>query len=66
MGWSLWVVSVRTGVDPVKIVQIRSESESVNRSLDVFFDMAGRVGDSALGSEDVKSTFGGHCTGSQC
>lgn len=45
----------------MEVVEIRSESEPVNRPLDVFLDVLCRVGYFELGSEDVKSTLRGHC-----
>jgi hypothetical protein len=52
---------IRTGVDSVEIVEIGSKSKPVNRPLYVFLDVVGRVSYLSFGSEDVKSTFGGHC-----
>jgi len=52
---------IRTGVDSVEVVEIGSESEPVNRPLDVILDVLRRVGYFELGSEDVKSTLGGYC-----
>jgi len=57
----LRVFYIRTGVDSVEIVEIGSESEPVNRSLDVFLDVLRGVGYFELGSKDVKSTLGGYC-----
>ena len=57
----LRVFYIRTGVDSMEVVEIWSESEPVNRSLDVFLDVLRGVGYFELGSEDVKSTLGGYC-----
>lgn len=51
----------RTGVNSVEIVEIGSETKSVDCSLNVFFDVSGRVGYLTFRPKDVKSTLGGHC-----
>lgn len=51
----------RTGVDSVEVVEIGSETQSLDCSLDVFFDVGGRVGYLSFRPKDVKSTLGGHC-----
>lgn len=52
---------IRTGVDSVEVVEIRSESESVNRSFEIFLDVRRRVCHFKLGFKYLKSTLGGHC-----
>lgn len=53
---------LRTGIDPVKIVEIRCEAQSLDGALNVFLDVSGRVGDFALRSEDFEATFRGDYT----
>jgi hypothetical protein len=42
----------------VKIVQIRSKAQPLNRTIDVFLDMFGRVGDTSF-FENCKAALGG-------
>lgn len=50
----------------MEIVKIRSEPKSVDCPLDVFLDVSGGVRNRPLGSEDIESTLGGHCTATPC
>lgn len=50
-----------TGVDPVQIVEIRSETESLNGAFDVLLNVRSRVGDRTIPSDDVEATFRSDC-----
>jgi hypothetical protein len=50
-----------TGVDSVKIIQIRSETEAFNRAFNVLLDMRGGVGDCSFTTKGVDTTFRGNC-----
>lgn len=50
-----------TGVDSVKIIQIRRESEAFNRAFDVLLDMRGGVGDCSFTTKGLDTTFRGNC-----
>lgn len=41
----------------MKVVEVRSETKSLNSALDVLLDVRSRVGDTA-GAKNVKSTLG--------
>lgn len=47
-----------TWVDPVEIVEVGSEAEPLNGTLNVLIDMGRRVGDGAGGGKDVESALG--------
>jgi hypothetical protein len=46
----------------VQIIEVRSEAKPLNRSLDVFLNVVGRVGHFSFRTKDVKSTLRGNCT----
>lgn len=50
-----------TRINPVQIIQIRSESQSFNGSFDVLLDVGGRVGDGTITVENIEPTFRGDC-----
>lgn len=45
----------------MKVVEIGSKSEPLNRSFDIFLDMSGRIGNAAV-PEGVESAFRGNCS----
>lgn len=51
---------VRTGVNAVEVVQIRSEAQSLNCSLNVRLDVRGRVGHGTI-FKGCETTLGGDC-----
>lgn len=50
-----WIIL--TGINSVKVVEIRGETKSVDRPLDVFFNVFGRVRHFSLGPKNLKSTL---------
>lgn len=38
----------RTGIDPMEVVQVRSEAKSLNRPIDVLLDVRRRIRDRAV------------------
>lgn len=53
-----------TWVYAVEIVEVGSEAEPLNGTLNVLIDMGRRVGDSAGGAKDIESTLG--CNWATC
>lgn len=50
-------VPLRTGVNPVEIVEVRCETKPLNCPFDVFLDVSCRVGHGSSSREHVKSAF---------
>lgn len=48
---------LRTWINAMEIVEVRSETESLNSSVNVLLDMRGRIGHCSI-AEDIESTFG--------
>jgi hypothetical protein len=46
----------RTGVNAMKIVEVRGKTEPLDGAFNIFFDVSGRVGHLA-GAEDIETAF---------
>lgn len=49
-----------TGINPVQVIQIRSEAQSLNSPFNILLNMGCGIGDGITATEDIKTTLGGN------